>query len=465
MSRELTIQSDALSSKHPPDILVRLGLLSNEPIPASLYQQVIYAHRMKIEKAIALMYRYDPEVFAEEIKTLIDLIYKTTRGTYKQAELEAALTTVMSALEELQGSTTHAVAVSEIDREEPLLRIKSFEVKKKLNSAIQVRSLSARIFEAVITLISAFPQESVSQFHQDTFELQEALRVLSSLLAFIRASLTIIAAIKHATGYHISEEEKNLTALVRLKDQIQKNAPQLLRDIIWSIVRFVGWQDKNLQKNLMEMTLGLFGFVFLQSIAVHYNERQFYNQMIAQSEKENKFRTNAEELNTAITIARNETIHQNNIQILIWFLYVIGALICVIGKECSKTSEKIELALGSVLIVLTCIGQILWDRSKPNLMTLVTKVSEITATSTSYLPFDTSLALSVDGASDDAEKNDREPMKDTKEIGSEDVSPLNSHRLFKATSNDPGESRSLPLTDQLLRESSLSFEFREALEI
>ena len=379
MSREFTIQSDSVPSMQASEILVALGIAQDTFISDAELWHVLYTHRSDIEKIAALLYRADAQKFQEPIEALIYFLRQTTRGTYKREELDNAISNLSSDNEELGTVPTGAIDTTKENEEQLLLEHKrSFGIKKKLNSAIQVRSLSSRFLEAVITLISAFPQESVTKLHQDTFKAQEALRALSSFLAFIRASLTIISATKHAVGYNISEQEKELTPLTRFSDQIKRNAPQLSRDIIWSIVRFIGWKEENLQKVSMELTLGLFSFVFFQTIAVQQYENRFYNRCTDHCEKTKKPETQSEALISALSIAKGEVSHQNNIQILIWFLYLTGALTCVIGKECSKTSEKFEVALGSVLIVLTCIGQILWERSKPNLMSLVSRLSELT---------------------------------------------------------------------------------------
>src|SRR3990167_10751275 len=265
MSRAFTIQSDDVSTYEPPKILVDLGLLPDAPIAAADYQKIIYSLRIEIEKVIALLYRDDPEGFEASIKELMRLILETTRGTYKHDELKSALSNYDPNVEELMTAPTRVTAITEATEEQPLLataKQNSFGIKRKLNAVIQARSLSSRVLEAVITLISAFPQESVSQLHRDTFQAQEILRALSSFLAFTRAGITLTSAIKHALKYRVSENEQALSPLTLFADQIKRNAPQISRDILWGIVRFIGWRNKMLQESSAEMTLGLFTFYF-----------------------------------------------------------------------------------------------------------------------------------------------------------------------------------------------------------
>jgi hypothetical protein len=65
---------------------------------------------------------------------------------------------------------------------------------------------------------------------------------------------------------------------------------------------------------------------------------------------------------------------QNYAQIIIWAFYTIGAAICVVGKESSKPSEKIELVIGSGIIALTCIWQLYKDTYKSDVNKLQPRV-------------------------------------------------------------------------------------------
>lgn len=343
--------------REPPPLLVDYGLLKDSPIPADQYDVLIFNLRWRIETILGTLYQYDAHFFSGEIITLIGFINHMNKGAYSTQELNTVL-------HDFSPPTSQMRVTSE---EEALPEHKhSFGVKRKLNTLIQFRSLSSRLVEAIFMLIAAFPQESFEKIHKDTHVIQNTLRALSSLLAFIRAVITLSSALKYAFGYKNTEHEKKFSFTTRLLEQLKRNIPLLTRDTAWTIVRFIGWEDTRLQKYLMEMTLGLFSFVLLQNLVITTFDYRFYNMCIAHRQT---LPANENTLHSieALKNAQRKTLMQNFIQITIWFFYVVGALLCALGKECDNLSNQLKLIFGSLIIAITCCIQIWIDRHKPRL--------------------------------------------------------------------------------------------------
>lgn len=369
--------------------LAYFGIVAPDTVTSdAAINNFIFSHRLQVEMLLAALCRaFNPndanhDASKEKIRLVIECLDKTNNGQYTQDQLNQVRaqlfpfgisaevsreTTPRHSQERLANPIEEATENNTLVIHVPPAFKKKKYKKIELTAIIQTRSLAARLFDAVIDVLSALPGESLRKIDSRTYVAQEVMKELSWILAAIRLIATVSAAVFYARGYENSELEKEIDWQLRFLYQIKRKKTQVMRDVLWTILGGVRCLSEFADYS-PEFRQGLFDSMFFLSILYEWqNHRAFQDFLKQKTDDSDAALAQAVD---ALTTFKQDVSRQNKVNIFIWFFYVLGSAVAIIGKESSKLHEKIELLVGSCIIMLTCIAQLIWEWQKRNLFQL-----------------------------------------------------------------------------------------------
>lgn len=387
MAYKITIGSeeDIQKSVNLPDILFFLGLFSEEMKSSVISQQnfneIVFNNRIAIEAITRSFYheyhrgKEDKLWLKDELIALIDLIRHYAHGAYSRKELRKIYDELMTSVSEIASRSVKPAWSSMSDLNTPL--VPHPKVKTIIRILNYFRALLTRSDHALFNL-TAMPDLSLVRMHHKLAILSGPLMMASWTLPSARllynthnvfsytAGLEFDSKVlQYFLGCKLTSAEKELGWNLRVWDKLKRYAPQLIYDGVWAPARFACWLW--FSTFAVAITLGLFIFGLARTLALAKMEPQFLDDAIKVCE-EDALNPNLKIALSAFSKSKNELTHQNNLQISVWTTYVVGALLCVTGKDFIQDKEgwlsSTLLILGGAMIFLNCIHQVFRDASK-----------------------------------------------------------------------------------------------------
>ena len=373
-------------------LLAKFALIDPDTIipDSNAVNALVFAYRLDIEFLLTALWNKlsenpDDGEIKDNIETLLNCLKGTSRGVHAQDVLdyiESKLHRVSQCVSvettpktspkiSPRTSTIEHIANLEEDGEHNTLIFESSESKKNkkkrkkagITPVIKGSSLVKRFLNMMIDLIYSFPGESLHHINSEpgVILLQNILRYLSWILPSIRFTKTVGAAILYANGYQNAAAEQNIPWNLRFLYQIKKKESQLIGDFFVAL-SFGVLCISTYSNYSPECRQARFGFIVILTLAYEWKNSRAFSQFISNSKNADKNKSEC----IAVEKLKRKISAQNYLQLIIRAAYLLGASIAVIGKESNSSAEKIELLIGSSIIVLTCIAQFVWEHYRKN---------------------------------------------------------------------------------------------------